>query len=609
VAEQDGITDFSLTKDTDAKKEAEEYGAQVGKEIEKLKVLIIDKKHLDTLDEIDNLHRKLASTGSRMSDFYIRGQKEEGDAAMNDFDAVVTRVDKELSKLEEFANKNIESATKAADAAKSTANAVILVISALSILSGLILGIFMSRSISRPVVEVAKLADRIAEGDIEQVVSISRSDEIGSLANSFRNMISYLRKMAGTAEEIARGNLRGDVVPQSEKDVLGSAFSKMIGGLRDIVTEVRNGANEMASASTQIASTSEQSASNNETSATAVEETTSTMHEMSANIQNVARSTRSQSSSVSQTSASIEQMAVSTQRIADTSRQLVELSEKAKKAVDTGIEAVRQSKSGTEDINKAIVRSADTIAALGSRAEDIGMIVDVIDDIAEQTNLLALNAAIEAARAGEQGLGFAVVAEEVRKLAERSAKSTKEIAELISGIQKEAQEAVKLMDNSTRLVEKGVEMSNQVGGTLKDIEGNVVEVDKYAREIGASTQEQGSGSAQIAKAAEKLQEITHEVSSATEEQATAAEQIVKTMEKMRSMIQQNASASAELASSSEQMKANADRFLEIVGRFKLNGSGTVQDIRQSSASAKGNGGNGARTADELHADACVMKTI
>ncbi len=256
-------------------------------------------------------------------------------------------------------------------------------------------------------------------------------------------------------------------------------------------------------------------------------------------------------------------------RLAGGFKQFVELSQRTKKAVEAGLNSVEKSLKGNDEINTAIIRSADTIAALGSRVEDIGKIVDVIDDIAEQTNLLALNAAIEAARAGEQGMGFAVVAEEVRKLAERSAKSTKEIAELISGIQKESQEAVKFMEKSTQLVEKGVNMSRVVSEALKIIENNVAEVDRYSREIGAATQEQSSGSAQIAKATESLREITHEISSATEEQTSAAEQIVKTMEKMREMIHQNASGSTELASSAEQLRSQADRFQEIISRFVI----------------------------------------
>ena len=108
-----------------------------------------------------------------------------------------------------------------------------------------------------------------------------------------------------------------------------------------------------------------------------------------------------------------------------------------------------------------------------------------------------------------------------------------------------------------------------MGDTLKAIDGSVVEVDKYSKEIGAATQEQSSGSTQIAKAAENLREVTHEISSATEEQASAAEQIVKTMEKMREMIHQNASGTTELASSAEQLRAQADRFQEIVGKFVI----------------------------------------
>jgi methyl-accepting chemotaxis protein len=293
------------------------------------------------------------------------------------------------------------------------------------------------------------------------------------------------------------------------------------------------------------------------------------MHEMAANIQNVSKSTQGQASAVTQTSASIEEMVTSVQRIANTAQKLVDLSQKTKTAVEAGLDAVDKSVKSTDEISKAIIRSADTISALGSRAEDIGKIVNVIDDIAEQTNLLALNAAIEAARAGEQGLGFAVVAEEVRKLAERSAKSTKEIAELISGIQKEAQNAVRLMEKSTELVEKGVEQSQQVGHSLKNIEGNVGEVDRYSKEIGAATQEQSAGSTQIAKAAESLRESTQEISSATDEQASAAEQIVKTMEKMREMITQNASGAAQLASSAEELNSQADRFQQVIGTFIL----------------------------------------
>lgn len=476
--------------------------------------------------------------------------------------------DETSPELDNLLKGRIEQASK-----KKTFSWVIAVFAILGI-TYIFAAFFMS--VVPPLKEMIGSAQRISAGELDVNLEARSKDEIGELTNAFSGMVVYLKSMAKTAEEVADGDLRSDVTPKSGKDILGNAFAKMIHGLRSIIVEVRGGAGQIAAGSSQIASTSEQASRNNEAAATAVEESTATMHEMSANIQNVAKNSQSQSSSVTETSSSIEQMVTSIQRIASTGKLLVELSQKTKKAVEIGFEAVNKSIKGTDEINSTISRSANTITALGSRAEDIGKIVDVIDDIAEQTNLLALNAAIEAARAGEQGMGFAVVAEEVRKLAERSAKSTKEIAELISGIQKETQEAVKFMDKSIQIVEKGVELSKQVDSTLKDIELNVAEVDKYSKEIGAGTQEQSSGSTQIAKASENLREITQEISSAMSEQATSAEQIVKTMEKMREMIQQNASASTQLASSSEEMRAQAEKFQGIVGRFVLNGHEDIE---------------------------------
>jgi methyl-accepting chemotaxis protein len=308
--------------------------------------------------------------------------------------------------------------------------------------------------------------------------------------------------------------------------------------------------------------------------ASAIDEVTSTMHEISVNVQNVVKNTQVQSSSVSETSASIDQMVASIQRVAETAKVLLEISQRSREEVQSGIATMEKATEGLNRINRSIQSSGQIISVLGQSADDIGNIVGVIDDLAEQTNLLALNAAIEAARAGEHGLGFAVVAEEVRKLAEKSAHSTQEISALIASIQKEARKAVDNMDKSTAIVNEGLTMGTELSVALRKIATVVTEVYKFAQEIGAATNEQSHGSSQIARATTRLNEITHEINSSVEEQASGAQAVVNAMERMRELVQRSTSGSTELAASAEQMSKMSRSLLEAMDRFTLEGYGS-----------------------------------
>ncbi|MCU1284357.1 MAG: methyl-accepting chemotaxis sensory transducer [Acidobacteriales bacterium] len=440
----------------------------------------------------------------------------------------------------------------------------------IAIAGGLIIAYLISKSITQPLGHLIGVAREIGNsGDLDQTVDINRDDEIGELAKTFNNMVGYLKEMAAVSESIAGGDLTVDVQARSKRDTLAIAFTEMIHGLRSMVKSVRDGASQVASGSNEVASASDESARINVQAASAIDEVTSTMHEMSINVQNMVKNTQTQASSVSETSASIDQMVASIQRVADTAKVLLDISQRSREEVQSGIVTMEKATNGLNRINQAIESSATIIGDLGQKTDDIGKIVEVIDDLAEQTNLLALNAAIEAARAGEHGLGFAVVADEVRKLAEKSAQSTREISELISSIQKEARKAVENMDKSTTIVDEGLGLGTDLGAALKKISNVVTEVYKFAQEIGAATNEQSNGSTQIAKATGRLNEITHEINSSVEEQASGAQAVVRAMEKMRELTQRSTSGSTELAASSEEMSKMARTLLESMDRFVL----------------------------------------
>jgi methyl-accepting chemotaxis protein len=435
------------------------------------------------------------------------------------------------------------------------------------------------QEVTEPLAQLIRVARSIGEsGDLNQEIHVEREDELGELARTFAKMVAYLKEMATVSEAIARGELVVEVEPRSSLDTLGNAFKNMVQGLRDIVGSVRSSASQVAAGSSQVADASEDSAKASIHASSAIDEVTSTMHEMSINVQNMVKNTQMQASSVNETSASIDQMVASIQRVAETAKMLLDISSRSRDEVQSGIGTMQKTTDGLNRINGAIGSSSVIISSLGKRAENIGKIIEVIDDISEQTNLLALNAAIEAARAGEHGLGFAVVADEVRKLAEKSAASTKEISELISNIQSEARKAVENMEKSTVIVNEGLDLGNNLSLALGKISDVVGEVLKFSREIGAATNEQSDGSSQIAKATMRLTEITQEITSSVEEQAGGAQAVARAMERMREMVQNQTSGTTELAASSEQMSRMASNLMESMGRFALDDDRRRRDL-------------------------------
>ena len=465
-----------------------------------------------------------------------------------------------------------DNSSESAAAAAKIITVVSTIGTLLTILLGLAIAYYTAKSITQPLDHLIAVAREIGDsGDLNQTIDIQREDEIGALAKTFNGMVNYLKEMSVVSAAVAEGDLMVEITPRSDRDTLAHAFARMALGLQELVRRVRESASQVAAGSNEVANASDDSAKVSVQAAAAIDEVTSTMHEMSINVQNVVKNTQFQASSVTQTSASIDQMVASIQRVADTSKALLDISQRSREEVRTGLLSMEKTTLGLNKTNKVIQTSAGMISALGERADSIGKIIEVIDDLAEQTNLLALNAAIEAARAGEHGLGFAVVADEVRKLAEKSTQSTKEIAELIGSIQKEAREAVKNMADSTKIVEEGLTLGSELNSALGKISNVVTEVYQYAQEIGAATHEQANGSTQISKATTRLNEISQEINSSVEEQASGVQAVVRAMEKMRELVQQSSSGATELAAAADQMTKMSRALLDTMGRFELDG--------------------------------------
>ena len=257
---------------------------------------------------------------------------------------------------------------------------------------------------------------------------------------------------------------------------------------------------------------------------------------LSASSQQVATSSAHQSESASAMAAAVEQVTVSINHVSDGAREALEISRKSGDLSGQGSEIIHKAATEMRHIADTVRQTSSAIENLGQQSTQISSIAQVIKEIAEQTNLLALNAAIEAARAGEQGRGFAVVADEVRKMAERTANATKEITEMIDSIQSTARVAVTSMAEAGSQVDGGVTLAQQAGDAINQIKEKSAQVLRTVGDISSALAEQSSASNDIATHIEKVAQMTEENSAATKETAGASDHLVQLADTMRTAV-------------------------------------------------------------------------
>ncbi len=396
---------------------------------------------------------------------------------------------KKLSSYYTDVGKNINDDNQA-DAAKTTQLLIVIFIVTLVILSGV--SFFIAKVITVPLQRMVALCEELAQGDFrDKARDVLRKDEIGQLADSLVAM---------------RSRLRG------------------------VLKHVNESSEQVAAASEELTASADQSAH----AATSV----------AISINNVATGAENQLRESDTTARVVEQMSAGIQQAAATSNQVASQSVNAAQKAKDGNAAIEEAVTQMAHIEESVNHSAQVVTKLGERSKEIGQIVDTISGIAAQTNLLALNAAIEAARAGEQGRGFAVVADEVRKLAEQSQDAAKQISGLISEIQGETDKAVKAMADGTEEVKVGAKVVDTAGVTFEEIACVVTDVAEQVREISAVMQQLAGSSQQIVLSVREINKLCQDssgeaqsVSAATEEQTASMEEIASASQSLAKLAQ------------------------------------------------------------------------
>jgi twitching motility protein PilJ len=269
-----------------------------------------------------------------------------------------------------------------------------------------------------------------------------------------------------------------------------------------------------------------------------------------------------QDQEITNTSSAVEELTVSMKQVSNNAEASAEAARRALDAAEQGNRAVRDTLEGMQRIRASVQATAKKIKSLGDRSLEISEIINVINDITEQTNLLALNAAIEAARAGEAGRGFAVVADEVRKLAEHSRSATKDIAALIKAIQAETNEAVVVMEDGTKEVEGGAQLADQAGRALDAISSVVRQSAELVQEISLASKQQVRGTEGVAHAMQIISGITRQTSQGTRGTVATVSQLVKLSDQLNEALAQfraNSKAAAALEDADRQVPAGAVR--------------------------------------------------
>lgn len=418
---------------------------------------------------------------------------------------------------------------------------IIIILTALVL--GMGLAVFTARGISGPAKLVAQSVLRVANGDLKvDELKVKSRDEVKDLAESFNTMVANLRnivsKINSTGQTVAAGSVK---------------LSASAGNASKAIIQVAKAIGEVAEGSGRQAKSAA--------------EASLVMEEAVKAVGQVAAGAQEQNRNVLETSALVDDMVHKIDKMAEAMDMVKQVSQQNGVVAEDGGKAVGETVQGMLRVKEAVFETAREINRLGEHSQRIGEIIQVIDEIAEQTNLLALNAAIEAARAGEHGKGFAVVADEVRKLAERSGKATKEIALLITDIQKGTKTAVDSMAVGTREVAEGVKLAEKAGQALSMIVNGVKTAGSNVHKITNLIGDILNSSGEVSKAIGGIAAISEENSAAAEEMSASAEQVNSTMRNIASITEETAVSAEQVSAATQELTASVKEISAVSERL------------------------------------------
>jgi phosphate/phosphite/phosphonate ABC transporter binding protein len=428
------------------------------------------------------------------------------------------------------------------------------IVLAVTILASLCFSIILWASVRRlvlsPIKSLKGAALKLAEGDLSFEAAVKSNDEIGTLSSAVRDS---LLSIGGILQRIKDVSLRvshvtEDVERESKKVGEGTVLeTEAINNISASLEEMNAVVSEIAEGTEGLAASAEETAASMEEMVTsitqitgsttdlsmAVESTSASIEQLSATIREVASNTDELAVAAEETQSAITEIAASIKEVEQRAKESAMLSEKVKKdAITFGMTSIEKTIAGMQDIQTSVEKTADCITKLGGRSEEIGKILNVIDEITDQTTMLALNAAILAAQAGEHGKGFSVVAEEIKSLAERTSVSTQEIGELIQAVRHEVGDAVEAMTGGLKSVEVGFAVTQEAADALRKIIETTKRSSDMAAAIEYSTTEQTQSARLVAEAMEKVLAMVGSIAKATTEQSRGIQLIMKATERI-----------------------------------------------------------------------------